>query len=243
MATYLQAINRVLTDIREGDNLVDASATTITDAYHLFVASVVNTMLEEVESAHEWMALRQSGTETYTASAQSEPIDVITVTDQARIISAASQHAGDYQPLVFDVTDSNSPYRLTELPLRELIRRQELATSDSDLPAFFAIEPDGSGGLNLRLYPVPDNARSITLHMVVPQARLDPTASADLSTTIKVPVSPVIQGAVWYCLAERGEELGTSLDLQRQRYLTSVTDEIAREMTQTGDERFDLILV
>lgn len=242
-STYLQAIRRVFTDLRESDNAPSATATSLTDSYHLFVGSILNNMLEEVESAHEWWALHQSGDETYTASASSEAIDAITVTPDSRVMHVNEQDSGESIPLVFDITDSSQPFRLREMPLRTLVYLQELQVNDTDVPEYFALEPNSSGGLNIRLYPKPDNARTVRLHMCVPQARLDPTVSADLGTTLLTPDRLSIMGTVWYCLAERGEELGVSPDIARERYLTALTDEIAREVSQTGDERYDLLLV
>ena len=241
--TFRQAINRVLTDLREGDNLVTDGASELTDEYHIFIASIVNNMLEEVESAHEWWGLHDTLSVTYAASASSADMDTTTpVEADCRIYRYPCYHSGELLADVIDVTDSSDAYRLREMPLRLLVQKQAMSTDTQEKPMYFAYEPlSRTNGSRIRVHPKPNTERTIQVRIVRPQARLDHTT--DLDTIIKAPVRPVVLGAVWYALSERGEELGTNLDLARERYMNALSDEVAADQAATGDERYDLLEV
>lgn len=243
--TYLQLINRVLTGLREGDNLVSASATEITDAYHLFIAELVNDFLEEVEQAHEWLALLT--TTTYTHTADLTAVDIgLTANDRNKDVRILQRHVEGIgtQPMAYDFTDTSNIFNLYGMPVREMIDRQTTRNGQTSVaPEFVSLHVNSDKTISGRLWPVPDNNRDISLSLIIPQARLDPTVEADLDTEIKVPANTVALGAIWYGLAERGEELGVNPMIAHDRYIKSLADEVAADVAKEGDERFDMQVV
>ena len=86
-------------------------------------------------------------------------------------------------------------------------------------------------GTTLSVYPVPDAAYDLKIHVVIPQNDL--TLAAD---TLTVPPQAVKLGAYSLALAERGEDGGTSVDVAGQRFANTLADSIAQDSGRTLDE-------
>lgn len=226
MATYRQIINRVLRTIAEEE--VASSASSLTDSYHLLVATFVNQIKEEIEEAHTWRDLQTACTASITANTQ---IATITgATDRSRLIRMRSEDG--LIPLVFDVTIPTSPIPLTEVPLADLEYRIAMdQPGTANEPCMFAIVAGTDETMQIKVYPKPTTTRSITLQMFVPQDRLADNA---LDTVVKIPSRPIEMGAIWYALEERGEEMGVNAIFTEERYRKAIDDAIARDAEEQG---------
>jgi hypothetical protein len=229
--TLKQLLNRALKICAE--DTIDTGSNFLTDQYQIMLSEVANELKEEVEDAHNWRALRQQ----VTVSLASLNSGTITeANERSRVMRIHEPHYGELVPLVFDITDSNSPNRLYELDLPELLRRRTMDTSNPNDPQYFAIDNSSGDVLKLEVYPTPSDTRTIQLDLIIPQDRLDGTDSTDLATNIKVPVRPIVMGLVRYILEERGEELGINSMYSEERETRALQDAIARDRAEAGDD-------
>lgn len=233
MATLRVVLNRALTAIREAT--VDPAAMTVVDSLQLMLLEFINEIKEEIESAHNWRALRQSLTVTLLANTSS--VSIPGTNERSRVVRAQSYESGQFVPLVFDVTAPSGPIALVEMPLNQLQWRLSAEASNTTTqPSFFAM--DTAAGLSkIWVYPMPNTPRNLQLYMTVPQASL---AATDLDTSILIPEAPLVKGTIWYAREERGEELGPQGAFTEERYRTSLDDRINEDATNQG-ESYDLM--
>jgi len=229
--TFKELLNRALKITSEDQ--IDAGSVILTDDVHISLAEVCMELKEEVEDAHNWRALRQQVTVSLSASENSKAITESN--ERSRLIRIHNEHRGELVPLVFDITDASSPFRLVELDLSELLYRRTMDPNTLADPCYFALDNSGDT-LNLEVYPAPEGARTIQLDLIIPQARLDGTQSADLATNISVPVRPITMALVRYILEERGEELGINSRYSEEREAQALRDAISRDLAEGGDD-------
>lgn len=229
--TFKQLLNRALRLTAEDE--ISSSTTAVTDASQLLIAEMANELKEEVEAAHNWRALRQ----TVTVSLAAVNNNTITeANERSRVVRIHEPHYDELVPLVFDVTDAQSPYRLWELDLPELLRRRTMDPNTTAKPSFFAIDNSAGDTITLHVYPTPADTRSIQLDMYIPQARLDASDETDLATNIKIPVRPITIGLIRYILEERGEELGPESRWSEEKEARALRDAIALDAAEQGDD-------
>lgn len=233
MATLRTLLNRVLTVLGQGDDLIDSGATELTDKYHLKVAEFFNDIHEEVEDAANWRVLRQRDTATISAGAISATMT--NSNERSRVFRVLNAHSGELVPLVFDVTDSANQVRLIEMDLAELLflDQQNNNTADGGTPSHFALEQTATGQ-TIYVWPRPAAQRSIEADMIIPQSRLDYLSSTDLGTNIKVPNRVVVQGTIWWASEDRGEEFGPNGVASEKRYRDMLADAVAAETAAQG---------
>ncbi len=68
-----------------------------------------------------------------------------------------------------------------------------------------------------------DKSRNFRALFYVPQEDLSTSDNTDATTEITLPTLPVIMGAVYYALNERGEEIGEPGNVAERRYVQAVT--------------------
>lgn len=225
--TFKQILNRVLERI--GEEQIDSGVSTLTDTYHLLLASIINDIKEQVEDSHNWRALRQFINVTVPANQVSAAITG--ANDRSRLIRIHQANRG-VVPLVFDVTDAANPTNLVEIDLAELLYHDSMNPDQYQEPAYFAVDNSEGDVLNLYVYPRPADERTVKVGLVIPQPHIEPT---ELSTEIKVPVRPIVVGSVWYALEERGEELGVNAAFSENRFKEALDSAVSRDSAESGD--------
>ena len=225
--TYRDLLNRVL--IALGEDEIDSGESSLMSKYHKLLGLFVNQMKEMVEDAHNWRALRTTLSVTVTTGSTSAVLT--NANERSRLVRVYDDIRGCEVPLVFDVTDASAPYRLKEMDLSELIRRESLYTGNNEDPSHFAIDNTGVNAMSIKVFPAPKDERTLQVTMVVPQAYL---AVGDLDTNIQVPARPIEIGAIWYALEERGEELGPNSMFSEKLYVEALQTAIARDDAEQG---------
>ncbi len=228
--TFRQLINRVLRAVSEDE--IDDTVDSLQDDYHKLVATFVNLILEEVQSANPtWRSLQQDLTATITASTNSG--EITGANERSQLVRVHDARRGRIIPLVFDITSPTNPYELQELTLSEIKYRQniEVGVTTNQAPQFFAIDDSSGDGMNLLVHPTPQSQRSVRVVMTVPQDRF---ADSDLDVALKVPSLPVELGAIWFALEERGEELGQGGIFTEERYRNALDAAITRDVSEQG---------
>lgn len=226
--TYLQLLNRVLRKL--GETELPGSTTDITGDYEKLVGDIINDVKEEVEDAHNWRALRQ--TVTAVVLADTSNIAITEANERSRLVRIYQQDKVAVVPLVFDVTDASNPDPLVEIDLAELIYRDTIDPDQRQDPAFFALDNSSGDGLAVYVHPRPSSDRTIQLTLSIPQTRL---ADTELTTTIKVPVRPIYVGSVYHAMEERGEELGTDGQFNKERYEEALATAVSRDDAESGN--------
>lgn len=227
--TYKDMLNRVLRTL--GEEEVPAVATSLTEDYHKLVGNFLNQIKEEIEDAHNWRSLRQTLTASVAADALSGTIT--NSNERSRLVRILDAQRGQTIPLVFDTTDADNPTPLHELDLAELLWRDQLdpTTRASDDVSWFAIDDSSGDELAVYVWPRPNSIRTITITLVVPQARLTDT---DVDTSIIIPSRALEVGTLWYALEERGEELGINALFSEERFRKALDDAISRDAAEQG---------
>ena len=224
--TYRQLINRVLTTLAETP-IPDADPA-ITGSYPQLVGTFVNQIKEEIEDAHNWRSLRQNLSVTILANAFSGLITG--ANERSRVLRIADAERG-YVPLVFDITDATNPQPLVEMDLADILMRQTMDPTATVGPAYFAVDNDDDGDPVLLVWPRPIANRTITIMMIVPQARL---GNSDVNVALRIPVRALEIGSIYYALMERGEELGIQGIFSEERYRKALDDAISRDNEEQG---------
>lgn len=231
--THLQMINRVLRILSE--DLVDTSATALDSDYHKLIATFVNHIREEVEDAHNWRKLRHTESVTIVVGATSATIP--NTNERSRLYREMDPEAGVERPLVFDITNSNSPFPIEEVDLAKLLWQRTLDPgAENTFFVWCSIDDTSGDTLDLQVYPAPTTTRTVQITLITPQSRFGDATSDDpgLSTNILVPARPVELGALWYALEERGEELGVNAVFSEQKYRMALDDAVARDAEEQG---------
>lgn len=179
--TYLEAVNEVLTRLRE------SSVLTVTQtAYSSLIGVFVNDAKRQVEDAFNWDAL--STTLTFTT------------------VSGTSNYTVTGTGLRFkdaDVNDTTNQAKIRNVPIKWIQDQQQLSQVQNGQPCYFAWNGTDGTDAKMELYPTPDGAYTIKVNLYVMQAKL----TSD-STSISILPDAVVMFAYARALAERGEDGG-----------------------------------
>lgn len=228
--TYLEIVNKVLRRLREDQ------VTSFSDDYITLIADFVSDAHREVLEAHDWSSLDQTITVELTAS--QSLYDLTETTADGGAVSASDTPPGDNsflrfvadQPQVWyydsDSSATGTPMQFAEWGYLEHMYRQD--TSASGTPYLFSIQPDDvNPGFKLRVYPTPTNGSAvIRMRFHSPEALLDADSDAT-SRAVYTPWRPIVLGALYYALNERGEEIGEPGGLAEQRFYRAIA--VAKE--------------
>lgn len=229
MATFRFVLNEVLRTLSEDE--VDSGTTELDSDYHRLVASFINQIKEEIEDSHQWSSLWQDLPVTITASTDSA--DITGANERSRLVRIQQSNQPQPVALVFDITDAGNVSLLQELDYSDIVyrRRTNPNGTTSAAPAYFATKRGADGVPEIVVYPKPLAERTLSVTMVVPQDRLE---DDNLDVALQIPSRPLLIGALWYALEERGEELGVSNLYTEERYRRALDDTISQDWAEQG---------
>jgi len=188
--TFRELINEVLIRLREDTIATDWSgnindSSTVTD-YQKVIGSLINDSKRNVESYHDWLALR-------------ETVDVTTVSGTKNYNLSSGQELK-----VIDVINQATGNNLVQVS-RQYMNSVKYPTEATGEPQFYAFNgSDSSNNLKVDMNPIPDSAQTISFDVVKYQDELKVA-----TTVMKMPSNPVILGAWARAISERGEDGGT----------------------------------
>ncbi len=208
--TYLEAVNNVLTRLRE------STVTSVQDtAYSRLIGVMINDAKAQVENAYNWNALNA---------------DILVTT-----VSGTAEYSlvGSGQRFrVIDVLNDTNDQELMVKQWGEISRLSRTGASGDSTPSSYCFHnTDSNGDTKAMLWPTPDGVYSIAFVCTVPQPDL--ALDADV---ISVPSLPVILGAYARACAERGEDQGFVSSEAYGLYKDSLSDAIAIESSRTSDD-------
>jgi len=202
--TYREIINSVLLRLRE-DTISSDWSGDINDSalspYHKLIGELVNDAKKNVESYHDWNALR----ETFNVRLRDGNMQY-TLGDALRGAGVSFK--------VLDVRNKTTGTQLEQVHNEWINDRMfptsKVATGEPTKYAFNGISQAAVGrepDFNIDFYPVPDsnaNNQIVAVNIVGAQKELK-----EASQVLRVPAQPVILGAWARAIAERGEDGGT----------------------------------
>lgn len=210
MATYLQIVNEVLARLRESS----VSTVTQTD-YSTLIGLYVNDTKRQVEEAWDWDALNTTLNVTTTPN-----------TTTYTLTGSGMRHKSG----TANITTSGRQARLRQVSMNWIQDQQQLTTSTSEVPSYFAWNGTDGTDSKVEFWPTPNGAYTVAFNLNVPQVNL-----SDEADVIMVPADPVVAGAVARALTERGEDGGLSSGEAYGLYRGILADRIALEQTRTPD--------
>lgn len=208
--TYLEAVNNVLTRLRESE-VVSVSDT----AYSRLIGSFINDAKTQVENTYAWNALQSD-------------ISITTVSGTSDYSLVGSGQGFR----VLDVLNDTNNLALANKQRAEIARKQRTGVSADTSPTEYAFNGvDTNGDTKVTLWPTPDAVYSIAFTVVVPQGKL-----VNDTDVILVPTQPIVLGAWARAIAERGEDQGMNSSEVYGLYKDSLSDSIAIESSRTSHD-------
>jgi hypothetical protein len=202
--TYREIINSVLLRLRE-DTIASDWSGKINDStltpYQKLVGVLVNDSKKNVESYHDWNALRES-------------FNIRLKTGNMQYTLGDALRGSGVTFKVLDVINQNTGQVLQQVP-NDWMNEQvfPLAQAQSGQPTKYAFNGISQAGatrepdFNIDFYPVPDTATNnniVSVNIVGAQKELQ-----EANQVLRTPSQPVILGAWARAIAERGEDGGT----------------------------------
>ena len=191
--TYREVINSVLRRLREdtidsdwSGNLYDSVS--VSD-YQKLIGELVNDSKKNVESYHDWNALR-------------ETFNIKTAADNMQYTLGDATRGAGVTFKVLDVICQNTGQVLEQVP-NDWINEQVFPLTNK-VSGISQASTDREPDFNIDLYPVPISEQIISVNIVGAQKELRTAAQV-----LRVPSQAVILGAWARAISERGEDGGS----------------------------------
>lgn len=208
--TFLELVNEVLERLRD-----DTVNTVNTSSYSKLIGHYVNDTKRQVENAWNWEVL---GARCIVSVIPS--VNTYTVTG-----SGLRQ-----KDVTVNLTTSGSQTPLRLVNSKWIEDQEQLTTSTTGTPAYYAWDGNNGVDSSVKLWPLPNGNYSISFNMVVPQVKL---VSDD--DVLLVPSHLVVEGAYARALVERGEDGGLNSSEAYNLFKSSLADAIAIEAARDAD--------
>jgi len=208
--TYLQAVNDVLSRLRE------PTVTTVNqNSYSRLIGTLVNDAKREIEDAYDWNAL--SSTVTVSTVADTYNYTLPDAKTRFRVI---------------DVLNDTGNWFVRYAPTSWMNAQFLLTTTSKGSPQYYNFNGvDSNGDTQVDVFPIPDGVYTLRFNLTIPQDNL----TTD-STRILVPGHVVSQLAYAKAVAERGEDAGITSVEAYSLYRGSLADAIAIERNHYIEE-------
>jgi hypothetical protein len=210
---YLELVNAVLVKLRE-----DEVSSYNQDTYSALIASFINEAKEEVENAWNWSMLRTAVTMATTAS--QSYVEVLRTSLGPRDTIISMRDATNLSCLGKIGAEAYYDYLYGATTPVESKPNYWILTKASD-PSY----------TRFSIYPTPDDAYNLYAIIIQRQAELSNDA-----TELLVPSRPVILGAYYKAIKERGEDMGDASQQAAADYKMSLGDAISMDAANQHEE-------
>lgn len=209
--TYLQLVNKVLVRLRE-----DTVATVTENSYSTLIGALVNRVKTEMEDTWRWHALRDTyevtcvpGTASYTLTGSGP------------------------DAVILDAYNTTTHTEMTLATVRQMNERFfKVPTVITGRPTdYITAGLNSSFDLALDIWPVPTNADVLKFNLYLPQAEL-----SDDTDVPRVPIVPLVEGAIARAIAERGDDGGILIQSQEALYRELLASAVARDAARDETE-------
>ena len=208
--TYLEAINSVLTRLRE------PTVSTVSETpYSKLIGEFINDAVIQVENAADWSMLRAS----------------VLVTLVEGVFSYTLQDIKSNSEIQRIVCDENNVF-LRYTPQDWMTNKYFNQTVPLSAPTHYTINgTDADGNTIIDVYPKPDTNYTLYAEVVKRTHRI--TANDE---TLIVPWFPVVQLALAFAIRERGEVGSDTVTEQLAAAKNAMSDAIAIDMQRNREE-------
>ena len=235
--TLLQLVNRVLRRLRE-DEVSDLTAD-----YTILLVDFLSEVHAEILDEHDWSSMDYDVRVAAVASQEEYDLSA-TVADGGNVAngytpttvkSLVRQVEGRPVAYWYDSTSATQGCAIPQVSWEKYVDLYKSDTSQEAVqPTVFALRQDGDG-FKLALWPAPDASTGIfELRFHTPETVLS-SESSTTATTVLAPERPLVLGALYLALNERGEELGEPGNVAEQRYYKALA--AAKEADQMNSGR------
>ena len=208
--TFLEAINEVLTRLRE-----PSVATINQNSYSTLISHLVNDSKRQVEDAWDW-------------DVQNTTLNIVTAPGTSTYIivgSGTKQKSASVNNLTV-----GSQNTLRSVPMQWIQNQQQLTTNPIGTPIYYAWNGSDGTDSKVELFNTPNGVYTIAFNMNVPQVAL--TTATDI---IMVPADAVVAGAYARALAERGEDGAMASSEAYGLFKGILSDRISIEQARSED--------
>jgi len=225
MSTQLQILNKVQRRLRETQ-----TSSVATSEYSILLADFINEAIEDMNVAHDWSQLEAeisvtlaSGTTTYSVTG---------TTNDSQLV-----FTGDNCPIAFMFDDGsdttgNQMIYVNARAFASLVSGDSASASND--PQYFTLrQQNDADELEIVFWPEPSATRTVKLRFWTPQAELAVDGTDD-TTIVYLPERPIVLGALYLALNERGEEIGEPGNVAETRFLSALSDAVYSDMINRG---------
>lgn len=216
--TYLEAVNAVLTRLRER-NVATVNQTT----YSALIGAMVNDAYRQIAMAWDWSQLRQIL--TVTTSLVDELDESLGYNKEYEIEGAGE----DFE--ILTSWNNTSNVELVYEPQPRFDDRNYTSPSVTGIPNRYTIRGVSNNNTKIEVYPTPDGVYDLKFNGVVNISSL--TAESDV---LAIPEWPVVHQALFMAARERGEVGG---QMAMEFYMTAkeeLANAIAKDAAKHPDE-------
>lgn len=236
--TLLELVNAVLRRLRE------PTVADLSDEYARLIADYVADTHKEVVDAHDWSVMDRDVLITLVNGRTTYDLRVGSPDLYAGFTGLGSgaqlRYQEDRSPVAFlyetyDQYLSGSPIAPLQEGSEARVRRSVMERYNvAAQPCEFSFLPASPtyGGAEIRFNANPDKTYYAYLRLHDPEAQIDP--DTDVAREIVAPSQPIILGATYVALNERGEELGEPGNAAEGRYRVALSAEIERDRLRLG---------
>lgn len=207
--TYLQLVNRVLRRLRED------AVTDLTSDYALLIGDFLAETHGEILEAHDWSMFDTEVTVSL--------VDATAEYDLATVLRDSTLRYNGDSPTVswFESPSATQGQPLWQMSWPEYQRFLNMDTSQAGNPVAFSLRQDGDTW-TVAVWPTPNSTGGeVRMLWNIPEAVLDVDNDAD-SREVLAPSRPLILGALFLALNERGEEIGEPGNMAETRYYSAL---------------------
>ena len=208
--TRLQIINQVLPRMREA-----TVATSSSTVYAALVATVLNAVRTQIEQAWAWKDMR----------------DTYTVTVTPGTTSYALTSSGQFAKIL-DVWNRTTNAEVEQGTFHGFNEKffGTTTVARGDVSEYNVVGLNANYDLQIDTWPNVIGTNSLRVNLYLPQQ--DPVDA----TVLLVPNQVLIEGMVWYLMAERGDDNGVAVQTQQALYANMLAGAISAEAGHDASE-------
>jgi hypothetical protein len=200
--TYLQAVNDVLSRLREASVVTVAQTT-----YSALLGKYINDSKRYVEDAWNWNAHKKTIT-----------VNTVAGTSTYVVTGSGLRHKGAV------INNSTQFGEIRNAPLQWILDQQQLSVVQPSQPSYYAWNGNDGTDSKIELFATPDSAYALKVNLYVPQ--VDLVAEADVISLLP---DAILHLAYARALVERGEDGGLGSSEAYQLGKSILADQIAIE--------------
>lgn len=222
--TLLQLVNKVLRRLRE-DTVIDFSAD-----YTTLIVDFLGEVHAEILEAHDWSSMDYDVRVALVGSQEEYDLSATTASGGDVVVgytpttNKSILRYDNSGPVVhwFESVSSTYGWPLNQVSWESYVHMlNQSEAQEQDQPSYFALRQDGDG-FRMAVWPTPSASGGyVRLRFHTPETTIS-SESSTVSDTVLAPERPLVLGALYLALNERGEEIGEPGNIAESRYYSAL---------------------